>query len=84
MEQITTCAFGWYLLQKRFSQHSLKQRDMNLPTSCPLPVIVVSMTAVLQAPMVHQRITRAAVKTNNFAIGVQHTQVGDTADIEYA
>lgn len=34
--------------------------------------------------MVHQRITRAAVKANDFAIGVQHAQVGDAADIEYA
>ena len=39
---------------------------------------------MLHAPMVHQRITRAAVKTNDFAIGMQHAQVGDTADIEYA
>ena len=39
---------------------------------------------MLHAPVVHQRITRAAVKANDFAVGVEHAQVGDTADIEYA
>ena len=71
-------------MQKRLGQHGLKQRVMHLPTSCPLAVIVVSKSAMLHAPVVHQRISRAAVKANNFAVCVEHAQVGDAADIEYA
>ena len=39
---------------------------------------------MLHAPIVHQSITRAAVKANDISFGLEHAQVGDTADVEYA
>ena len=57
---------------------------MYVTSSSPLTIIVIGKPTVLHAPIVHQSITRAAVKANDISFGLQHAQVGDTADIEYA
>jgi hypothetical protein len=57
---------------------------MYVTSSSPLTIIVIGKPTVLHAPIVHQSITRAAVKANDISVGMEHAQVGDTADIEYA
>ena len=57
---------------------------MYVTSSSPLTIIVIGKPTVLHAPIVHQSITRAAVKANDISFGLEHAQVGDTADVEYA
>ena len=57
---------------------------MYVTSSSPLTIIVIGKPTVLHAPIVHQSITRAAVKANDISFGLEHAQVGDTADVEHA
>ena len=71
-------------MQERLGQHGLQQRFNHVAASAPCTVVVKGIACVCLAPVVEQCVARAAVKTQHIAIGVQHAEVGNAANVQHA
>ena len=82
MEQVAAGALGRRLAQKGLVQQRGQQGRQYPARGGPAPVLVEIQAQVLLAPAVHERVARPAVEAQHRAIGPQHAEVGDAAQVE--